>query len=250
MQYAVGDIVKKMQAMMHGSIVSESYAELIDLLTNVMAAGTSIKIVFTDASYTYQSKITAVNAKHRVMLTESGDTITPFFPKPGRPALIVFNIQSREIQLHTKFIDYLAPDSNLGIEFSIPDTFVAKRPREAFRLFLDEFNDKVKVRMIGAEKFLLDGIVKNISRLGLGVKTDAQIQNLDNQVVTCKMFLDAESEVECKMEIRNVRQLSNSDVNGAGTFIGGRILSIEGLDNKVFSNFLANLRRKQFTVYA
>ena len=250
MKQAVANIIKKIESLAFRANHSESYAELVELLDQAQKTESTVKILFPDLSYIYHSRISAVNSKHKVVLTKPADTAPPFRLTPGRLAVMRFDINSREIQMQTSFIDYLAPDLNLGIEFFIPNSFFVNCPREAARLVVDGISNSIKIRMNGAESALLTGVVKNISRLGLGIEVESCIQDINNQVVDCKMTFKNEFELECEMEIRRVRAHTGSQYYGARAFIGGKIVSMAASDKEMFTRFLAGLKRNHLPVYA
>jgi len=170
------------------------------------------------------------------------------------PVTIKARKQGRELIFESQFIEPLVADFSLGYQVTIPDRIGTEKPREAFRVLLDEIRNRVRITLQGPENQEINGTVRDISRLGVGMKTESELPRFlnqyflgDNQTVGCNIELDRDKKISCKMEIRNVHAV-NSDSHA--TLIGGRIMDLSQSDNSLLANFVTQLKRDYLNAYA
>lgn len=222
--------------------MSESYIEMLDILTTLRDSGDEMCVKFLGDDTSYPSVVTAINAKHRVMVIDNAIPASPTNFQRGRPLVMTTMKQGREIVFNSEFIEPLVPDYSLGYQVSIPKVLGSELPRGALRLILDDLQEKVLVTLHGGGKSPIDGVVKNISRSGLGLKTYTEVPDtIENgsETVACKIVLKDEAEINCSMEIRNVQRVSNGK---SANFIGGRMFDISRHDNNLLRNFITQLQ--------
>lgn len=230
--------------------MTESYIEVLDILKNLRDAQSEVYVRFQGDNALYPSKVTALNAKHKIMVVENAAPTVPANLMPGRPLTITTQKQGREIILASRFLEPLTPDFSLGYQVSIPQALGAQLPRGAFRVMLDNLSNQVSVRLQGDDSTAIEGVARNISNSGLGLKTYGDIPvplTQRSQVVDCRIQLQKEAEIGCKMEIRNVQAAGNGKPT---TFIGGRMLDLSRRDASLLKEFIAELKRQHFEVYA
>lgn len=234
--------------------MSESYIEVVDVLTHLRNDACELSVTFEGDKVSYATTVTALNARHRVMVLESYTPILPFGLKTGKPLTIVSDTLGRKITLEGKFIEPVVPDFSLGYEVTIPETLGTELPRGALRYVLDEIRNGVRITLKGAENQTISGFVKNISTSGVRMKTEAELPRFlskylseDTQIVDCQIYLDSVNEIACKMEIKHIQNMVSGE---AGTYIGGRMLGINQKDNRVLANFINRLQQSHLEAVA
>ncbi|MBL4819648.1 MAG: hypothetical protein JKY98_01480 [Gammaproteobacteria bacterium] len=227
--------------------MSDSYFEVLDVLSYFKNSKGELSLSFEGDTNSYPCKVTALNVKHRVMVVESSTPILPYGLKHGKPLKIVTANKGREITLHSKYIEPLVADFSAGFEVTIPENLGTNCPRAALRYMLDEIRNGVRITLNGNENQTISGFVQNISSIGIGMKSAAELPRFlagyltnDQQIVDCHIALDKNTELDCKMEIRNVQNMVSGE---SGTFIGGRMLDMNKKDNAVLSNFIRQLQQ-------
>lgn len=230
--------------------MTESYIEVLDILTYLRNTSGEVSVSFQGDDSTYPSIITALNAKHQIMVLDSQMPDTSIHLTRGTPITVRAEKQGREFTFNSKFLEPLASDFSLGYQLSIPSALGTAHPREAFRVLLDEIRDKVRITLHDAHKQPIDGIVRNISRSGLGMKTYAELPNTlakESQIVDCNILLQETNEISCKMEIKNVTSKENGQ---NATFIGGRMLDVNQQDTNMLISFIKQLQQQHIQSYA
>ena len=227
--------------------MSESYIEVVDVLTYLRNEASELSVTFEGDKVSYSTTVTAMNARHRIMVLESYTPILPFGLKAGKPVTITSETLGRKITLESKFIEPVVPDFSLGYEVIIPESLGTALPRGALRFMLDEIRNGVRITLKGDENQTVSGFVKNISSSGVGMKTEAELPRFltrylseDKHIVDCQISLDNSKEIACKMEIRNIQNMISGE---PGTYIGGRMLGINQKDNRLLTNFINELQQ-------
>ncbi|MEZ5489416.1 MAG: PilZ domain-containing protein [Gammaproteobacteria bacterium] len=246
-------VFETIQHLVRGESVSDSYAEVIDILTCLRDSRSAISVQFAGDSHFYPSIVTALSPQHRVMTIKDSIPAAPPALVKDNPVIIKAAMRSRELVFESRFIEPLAQDVSLGYQVTIPEKLGTATPRQAFRVLLDEIRNRVRITLQGPENQEIDGTVRDISRLGIGVKTESELPRFlsqffpdGDQTVGCQIELDPQNKISCRMEIRNIHAVS-SDTHA--TLIGGRILEITQKDNNLLANFVAQLKREQLRAY-
>ena len=236
--------------------MSESYAEVIEVLCNLRDDHSEIAVGFAGDSNFYPSNITAVSAKHHIMTIKNSIPASPAALVKDNPVTIKVQKQGRVLIFESRFIEPLVADFSLGYQVTIPDRIGTETPREAFRVLLDEIRNRVRITLLGPENQEIKGTVKDISQLGVGMKTESELPRFlnqyllgNNQTVDCNIKLDKEKEISCKMEIRNVHGVSSAPHTHA-TLIGGRIMDLNKKDSNLLADFVAQLKQDHLNAYA
>lgn len=234
--------------------MSESYAEVIEVLTSLRDSHSEIAVGFAGDTNFYPSIVTAVSARHHVMTIRNSVPASPAALIKDNPVTIKAQKQGRELIFESRFIEPLVADFSLGYEVTIPDRIGTEQPREAFRILLDEIRNRVRITLQGPENQEISGTVRNISQLGVGMKTESELPRFlnqyflgDSQTVGCNIELDSNREISCKMEIRNVHAVSS---DSHATLIGGRITDLDQSDSSLLASFVAQLKREHLAAYA
>ena len=245
------DLVQKL---VKGNSMSESYVEVVDLLTTLRDSRSEVAVRFEGDSNYYPSFVTAVSPRHRVMTIRDSVPAAPSALMKDKEVIVKAAKQGRELTLESRFIEPLAEDFSLGYQLTIPDRLGTTRPRKAFRVLLDDIRNRVRITLEGPDHQQINGTVRDISRLGVGMKTDSELPRFlskyfhgDNQVVGCNIELEDHRRINCKMEIRNVHAVS-SDTHA--TLIGGRIMDLDQQDSSLLADFVAQLTREHMRAYA
>lgn len=247
-------VFEVIQHLLRGESVSDSYAEVIEILTTLRDSRSDIAVQFAGDNHFYPSRVTALSPQHRVMTIKDSIPAAPSALVKENPVTIKAAMQGRELVFESRFIEPLAPDLSLGYQVTIPEKLGTATPRQAFRVLLDDIRNRVRITLQGPENQEISGTVRDISRLGIGVKTESELPRFvsqgffgGDQTVGCQIELDRQKKISCRMEIRNVHAVS-SDTHA--TLIGGRILEITQKDNNLLANFVARLKRDQLRAYA
>ena len=231
--------------------MTEAYLEVIDMLVALRTARTEVGVKFDGDDADYSSIVTALNARHGIMVIDSPTPSVPLWLlSRGRPVTVTTATQGREIKLKSQFLEPFMPDLNYGLQLQIPQLLGTKQPRSAFRVMLDEMRNKVNVSIWDANNNQISGVARNISRSGLGIKTTMDFQNQlpgTNQLMDCTIDLQDNEQIDCRVEICNVQRRTNGD---AGTYLGGRMRDISRQDSQRLKDFIQHLQRQRFEVYA
>jgi|GEM_PF-2069721 len=234
--------------------MSESYAEVIEVLTSLRDNQSEIAVGFAGDNNFYPSIVTAVSSRHHVMTIRDSIPASQAALVKDNPVTIKAQKAGRELIFESRFIEPLVADFSLGYQVTIPDRIGTETPRQAFRVLLDEIRNRVRITLQGPENQQINGTVRDISQLGVGMKTESEWPRFlnqyflgDNQTVGCNIELDRGKEISCKMEIRNVYAVSS---DSHATLIGGRITDLSQSDNNLLANFVAQLKREYLTAYA
>ena len=236
--------------MRHAGRMSESYIEVLDVLHYLRDSSGEVSMRVQGDDTAYPGIITALNAKHRVMVVDSQFESERVRLHRGKPVILRADNQGREITFQSKFIESLVPNLNIGYQMQIPKSLGTPQPREAFRVFLDGIRNKIDVTLVGTENQPIAGVVRNLSRVGLGMNTQAELPSAlegKSRVVDCNMRLQEEDEINCKIEIRNVKSLKNGSPH---TFIGARMLEMSRRDGKLLADYISRLQREYVESYA
>ncbi|MBT8145746.1 MAG: hypothetical protein KJN90_02780, partial [Gammaproteobacteria bacterium] len=141
--------------------MSESYAEVIEVLTSLRDNHSSIAVGFAGDNNFYPSVVTAVSAKHRVMTIRNSIPASPAALVKDNPVTIKAQKQGRELIFESRFIEPLVADFSLGYQVTIPEQIGTEQPRQAFRILLDEIRNRVRITLQGPENQEINGTVRN-----------------------------------------------------------------------------------------
>lgn len=222
---------------------TEAFIEVVDIITTLRETAAEVSVRFDREDTRFTSCVRAVNARHRVMVIDSAPPEIPLnrFEK-GLPLTLNTTTHGREISFQSRFLEPFMPDMNMGYQIEMPRFLGTEQPRGAFRVLLDEMRQRVGISLVDFNNRTIDGVVKNISKSGVGMRTEnALAESLQGtgDRVNCLIALDGKEEISCKMEIRNVRHQSNGD---SSTYVGGRMLDISKKDANLLTDFIENLQ--------
>ena len=215
---------------------------MLDILTNLRDSESEVMVRYQNDDTDYASKITAVNAKHRIMVINDSYPNASSSLYRGRPLTISTEKQGRQIQFNSEFIEPLTPDFSLGYQVSIPEALGAQLQRGAFRVMLEDLQKKVLVTLKDTQNQPIDGIARNLSRSGIGMATQAELsgKTFDTaHALDCNIVLMDEKEISCKMEVRNVQTKANGATT---TLIGGRMFDLAKRDENLLRRFISELQ--------
>ena len=242
----MNNLLHKLWLLTQSNHSKESFIEVANILTSLRDSGSGLSVLFDGADSSFDSRILAVNARHRVVIIDSSpEEAPPALLKQGRQLTLSTSSQGRKISLRSKFIEPFMQDTNLGYQIEMPHFLGLEKPRAAFRVLLDELRVKVGITLMDASDHHIDGIVNNISKTGVGMRTKNSLANFpkdSNDTVDCLISLQDSEEISCKMEICNVREQRNGD---SETYIGGRILDINKADSNLLTEFIEHLQNQQ-----
>jgi c-di-GMP-binding flagellar brake protein YcgR len=247
-------LLNLLQNLVVGDSMSESYAEVIDILTSLRDKQSEVGVRFeVDGNY-YPGVITGVSARHHIMTIRNSVPAAPPALLRDRPVTLRANKQGRILIFNCKFIEPLVADFSLGYQVTIPEEIGTEKPRQAFRVLLDEIRNRVRITLEGPNHQQIDGTVHDISQVGVGMKTDSELPRFLNQyflgnqqTVGCSIELEKGKQISCQMEIRNVHDVST---NTHATLIGGRILNLTRQDSNLLATFVGELKREYLRAYA
>lgn len=137
-----------------------------------------------------------------------------------------------------------------GIQLEIPGAISSTQPRHAFRVMLDGIRNRVSVSLTDAEANVVFGVARNLSRAGLGMRTQAPLPahfGERDKLVDCRINLQGGGEIACKVEICNVQSQTRDD---GGAYLGGRMVEISRRDSSLLNNFVRQLQLQNFEAYA
>ncbi|MCB1671005.1 MAG: PilZ domain-containing protein [Gammaproteobacteria bacterium] len=247
-------VFEVLQSLVRGESVSDSYAEVVEILTSLRDGRNEIAVQFAGDNHYYPSLVTAVSPHHRIMTIKDSIPAAPSALVKDNPVTIKAQKQGRELIFESRFIEPLVADVSLGYQVTIPERLGTSKPRQAFRVLLDEIRNRVRITLQGPELQEIDGTVRDISRLGIGMKTESELPRFlsqyflgGSQTVGCQIDLDREKSISCMMEIRNVHAVAS---DRHATLIGGRILDLTQKDSNLLANFVSSLKREQLRAYA
>ena len=177
--------------------MSDSYAEVIEILTNLRNSRSDIAVRFTGDSHFYPSLVTALSPQHRIMTITGSIPAAPSALAKDNPVTIKAALRGRELVFESRFIEPLAPDVSLGYQVTIPEILGTAKPRQAFRVLLDDIRNRVRITLQGPENQEIAGTARDISRLGVGVKTESELPHFLSQ-----FFLGGDQTVGCQIRER------------------------------------------------
>ena len=158
------ELLKKIGLIGSSPQVTEAYLEVIDMLVALRTARTEVGVKFDGDDADYSSIVTALNARHGIMVIDSPTPSVPLWLlSRGRPVTVTTATQGREIKLKSQFLEPFMPDLNYGLQLQIPQLLGTKQPRSAFRVMLDEMRNKVNVSIWDANNNQISGVARNIS---------------------------------------------------------------------------------------
>jgi hypothetical protein len=247
-------VLELMQKLVGVDSMSESYAEVIEILNSLRDSRSEIAVGFAGDNNFYPSIVTAVSPRHQVMTIRNSIPASPAALVKDNPVTIKALRQGRELIIESRFIEPLVADFSLGYQVTIPEKIGTESPRQAFRVLLDEIRNRVRITLQGPEDQEIAGTVRDISQLGVGMTTDSELPRFlsqyflgDPQTVGCNIELDNNREISCKMEIRNVHAATRAP---HATLIGGRISDLTQTDRNMLADFVAQLKREYLSAYA
>jgi len=219
-----------------------AFIEVVDALTALRDSASPVTVTATGVP-SFRSKITALNAKHRVLVIDppSNQSDKKLLWR-GQPLTFATTTHERKIVFNSQFLEPLAPDINMGLQIAMPWSLDAEQSRGALRVLLCELQQSVQVMLLPSTNQPIRGKVTNISRLGLGLKTDSELPSYLKQgdnMVDCEIALSEAHNISCKVEIRNVRK-SNGSLD---TYVGGRLLGVSRHDYDRLSDFIERLQK-------
>lgn len=250
----ISELLARLRRLLEGRTISESYAEVVDMLTNLRDTRTVVAVNFDGEPKFYPSRVTAVNARHHVMTISNSMPLAPAALQKDRSVTIKAQRQGRELVFHSRFLEPLLPDHSFGYQVTIPAEMVADQPRHAFRVMLDEFRERAKVTLRGPDDQCIEGVVNDISREGVGLRTHADLPRFltryfmgEDQKVKCDIELDSHTRISCELEIRNVHNKPGTD---HATFIGGRMSGLDASATRTLVGFVSRLQQQHLRAYA
>ena len=134
------------------------------------------------------------------------------------------------------------PDMNMGYQIEMPEFLGTEQPRGAFRVMLDEMRERVSITLRDTQDHQIEGVVKNISRSGVGMKTNDNFSAAlkeSSGSLDCLINLHEADQIACKMEIRNVQQRGNG---APETYVGGRMIDISRKDSGRLLDFIEQMQ--------
>ena len=227
-------------------IKTEALIEVVDVLTTIKESQSEVSVLFDGADESYSSRIGAINARHRILVIDSAPSEIALPPlNRGRQLTVSSPEQGPQFSFQTRFLEPFLPDVSMGYQIEMPSVLSMQHHRSAFRVLLDELRHKVGITLEQPSSDPITGIVENISKSGVGMKTKYELPvalKSDSSMVDCHIALMDSEEISCKMEIRNVRHQSNGDTN---TYVGGRMLDISRKDSNLLTEFIEHLQNQQ-----
>lgn len=240
------DLLNRFRWFGFSPIKTEALIEVVDVLTTIKESRSEVSVLFDGAEESYHSTIAAINARHRVLVIDSApsDLIIPTLSR-GRELTVSSPEQGPQFKFKTRFLESFLPDPSMGYQVEMPSILGMEHSRGAFRVLLDDLRHKVGITLLQPSLEPITGVVENISRSGLGMKTRYALPGTlkgESTMVDCHIDLQDAAEINCKMEIRNVRHESNGDSN---TYVGGRMLDISRRDSNLLTEFIEHLQNQQ-----
>lgn len=224
---------------------TEALIEVVDIITTLRETSADVSVIFDGTDTGFKSCVRAINARHRVMVIDPAPPeIALNSLKKGLPLTLNTTTHGREISFRSRFLEPFMPGMDMGYQIEMPSFLGSEQPRGAFRVLLDEMRLRVGISLVGINNHTIDGVVQNISKSGVGMRTEnvfAESLQETGDKVNCLIALDGKEEISCKMEIRNVRHQGNGD---SSTFVGGRMLDISKRDSNLLTEFIENLQEQ------
>jgi len=223
---------------------TESFLEAVDLITRLRDTRAEISVLFDRADYPFDSAVLGASPKHRVMVIEAPHEALPqALLSRGRPITVTTSTHGREISFRSRFLEPFTPDSSLGYQIEMPGFLGMEQPRGALRILLDELRCHASITLEDSRKNLIEGVVKNISRSGVGMKTENRSAAGNTSIserVNCSIDIEDVDTINCQMEIRNVQRHENGTDS---TYLGGQVTAISRRDSHRLASFIAHLQR-------
>ena len=224
---------------------TEAFIEVVDIITTLRETSADVSVLFDGADTGFKSCVRAVNARHRVMVIDSAPPELALYGlKKGLPLTLNTATHGREITFRSRFLEPFLPGADMGYQIEMPSFLGSEQPRGAFRVLLDELRTRVGISLVDFDNHTIDGVVKNISKSGVGMRTEnafAESLQETGDKVNCLIALDGKEQISCKMEIRNVRHEANGD---SSTYVGGRMLDISKKDANLLTDFIEKLQQQ------
>lgn len=224
---------------------TEAFIEVVDIITTLRETSAEVSVLVDGADTGFKSCVRAINARHRVMVIDSAPSeIALHNLKKGLPLTLSTTTQGREISFRSRFMEPFLPNMDMGYQIEMPSFLGSEQSRGAYRVLLDELRLRVGISLVDFNNHKIDGVVKNISKSGVGMRTDnvlAESLQETGGKVNCLIALAGSEEISCKMEIRNVRHQSNGD---GSTYVGGRMVDISNRDSNLLTDFIENLQQQ------
>ncbi len=240
------DIIQKLKMLGSGGKLSESYIEVIDILTMLRDTSSPVSVNLEGMEQPFESYLTALNTKHKVMVIDAAkDTIPAEYMTKGRGIVLSTTSHGREICFRSQFLEPFVPDLSLGHLIEMPKVLGTEQPRGAFRVLLDELRHHVAITLMDERDHLVNGVVKNISKSGVGLQTCSELPGelaTRTRTVSCKIALEDEAEISCRMEICNIQNHSNN--GSTGSYVGGRMFDFSQEDSNILTSFIGNLKNQ------
>lgn len=237
------DLLNKLKLMSLNPKMSENLIEVIDILNTLRASGSDIAVQVEGVDEKFNSVVRGVSPKHRVMVIDAAppEIVLPELRRNKQMTLST-SLSGREISFRSRFLEPFLPDPRMGYQIEMPEVLGSKQPRGAFRVLLDEMRERVSITLRDEQDHLISGVVKNISRSGVGVRTDAAASGLlqeSNGVLDCRIGLQSAEEIACRIEVRNVQQSGNG---APATYLGGRMVDISRKDSNRLMDFIEHIQ--------
>ncbi len=237
------DLLNKLKLMSLNPKSSENLIEVIDILNTLRASGSDIAVQVEGVDEKFNSVVRGLSPKHRVMVIDAAppEIVLPELRRNKQMTLST-SLSGREISFRTRFLEPFLPDIKMGYQVEIPGFLGTTQPRGAFRVLLDEMREKVSITLRDTKNHTIDGVVKNISRSGVGMKTDTEFAGVLQEAtgyLDCQIALQDSHEISCKMEIKNIRQRGNGV---SETFVGGRVVEISRQDSNRLLDFIEQIQ--------
>ena len=227
-------------------VKTESLIEVVDVLSQLRDAKSEVSVQFDGADEGYSSQIFGINARHRIMVVDSAPLeLEPEVLRRGMPLTVTSDVKGREFRFQSSFLEPFLPDPRMGYQIEMPTVLGMAHARGAFRVLLDELRYKVGITLLMPTSDEIKGTVENISRSGVGMKTKYQLgEGLkgESSQVECYIALKDSEEINCRMEIRNVREQNSGSHN---TYVGGKMVDISRRDFNILEDFIASLQEQQ-----
>ncbi len=224
---------------------TEAFIEVVDIITTLRETAAEVSVLFDGEETGFKSSVRAINARHRVMVIDPEPSEMALHNlRKGLPLTLNTTTHGREISFRSRFLEPFLPHMDMGYQIEMPSFLGSEQPRGAFRVLLDELRTRVGITLVDFNNHEIDGVVKNISKSGIGMRTEnalAESLRDTGDEVNCLIALDGKEQISCKMEIRNVRHESNGD---SSTYVGGRMFDINKRDANLLTDFIENLQQQ------
>lgn len=234
-------LLNKLRRLHHLGKMDDAFIEVVELLTKFRDSGTELSVTARDPLLEFKSVVRATSPRHRVMVIDTPECDSPVCSlQKGQAMTIAASSDGREIKFQSRFIEPFLPNPEFGLQLEMPHFLGVKQQRGAFRVFLEEFGQHVAITLLDRKDHRIDGVVRNISISGVGMKTQYQLPDEISDLhenLGCVIQLDDDS-IECQMEVRNIAHRSNGQ---EATYVGGRMLDVNRRDANKLEDFIQYL---------